>query len=668
MVSESSGKRTRGPNKHTPWVRNPDDGLSVLRLAVDVGDPVQRRRVEQMFSTGFSIRRAVQQCARNRARAYWAAPHERARDPSAVRTRLGLSRKAFEQEAFRCLDEAPHLRQFATKALAQHLADDVWTAFERHLFKDSTGGRHGLPRPTRWHDFTRLIGRARSHTKARVWETFRLVGTLGGHRAAYTHDGDFIQPRRLRQVVEPTRGTWWDYDGPLAIVFTGLADGTLVVPVRLPTAPSNQAILDHHLADPSRWHKIDLVRHRDPNEPGGWRYEAHLAVLTTPYVAPAALARRQASASSTLTRSAGIDLNVSNVTIASHDRARDLTITRIAQDAAHQASVRRRERRRARRQRALERSRRATNPSQYQLSKRQEKRARRREQAGLRAQTVIPAGPRVARSDGTPAQAYRKDRLSSTYRRARAADAADAEATRRARRDRARQVAATIVREHGFQLVVEDCNITAWARTWGRSLAAFAPGTLLSAIEREASAVAAHVGLVGVVRRASTKTTALSQHCLCGERVPKSLATRTHVCDACGLAGHRDAVAATLAACVVFAEPEQASTAIVERATATALLRAPHTREVLAKTLPYSVLGRQDVLSESNAHSARDGFSIAGRGGHPTMSWWLGEPLARPRAQPQMRSATAGPRWSGRDGEPTWSTASPGVVYLRNSS
>jgi hypothetical protein len=649
-------------------VRSPDDGVSILRLPVDVSDPVQRRRVEQMFSAAFSVRRAVQRGARNRARAYRAACHERAIDASAVRTRLGLSRDALEDEAFRCLNEAPHLRHFVTKALAQHLADSVWSAFERHLFKDAAGARHGLPRPSRWHDFTRLPGRARSHTKANKWETFRLHGSLAGHRAAYSPDGSFMQPRRMRPVTLPRGATWWDYDGPLAVVFSGLPDGTLVLPVRLPAASSNQAILDHHLADPSRWHKIDLVRRRDPNQPGGWRYEAHLMVLTTPYVAPAVQARRQASAIETITRAAGIDLNVSNVTVASHDRGRDLQVTRIAKDPAVKQADRRRERRRARRQRKLERSRRAANPSQYQLSKRQEKRARRRAEAGLAAQQVIPAGPRIARTDRKPLQAFRKDQLSRTYRRERAADVADAAAAAQAGRDRARQVAGTIVREHGFQLTVEDCNLAAWARSWGRSLAAFAPGTLLAAIEREAAAVGRLAGVVGVLERAATRTTALSQHCLCGARVPKSLGQRTHACVACGLRGDRDAIAATLAACVVLAEPARATTATIDRAMATTLLAAPHTRDVLARTLPYSVLGRQDVPSESNAHSARDGSFVAGRGGHPTSSWWLGESLARPRAQPRMRLAgSVRPRRSGHDGEPTWSYASA-VAQLRNSS
>ncbi|MBZ0237954.1 MAG: transposase, partial [Deltaproteobacteria bacterium] len=266
----SSGKRTRGPNQQAPWVRRPEDGLSVLRLALDTHDPVQRARVEAMFQDAYAVRRALQRDARQRARAYWAATHERTADTAVVRERLGLTRTALEHAAYAHLDAAPHLRRFVTKALAMHLADTVWTPMERHLFVDARGKRFGMPGVSRWYDFTRLPGRARSHTTANKWETFRLHGTLAGHRAAYTDaTGDFVQPRRLRAVHADG---WWHHTGPLAIVFTGLADGTLVLPVRLPTAPSNQPILDHHLADPSRWHKVDLVRRRDPQAAGGWRY------------------------------------------------------------------------------------------------------------------------------------------------------------------------------------------------------------------------------------------------------------------------------------------------------------------------------------------------------------------------------------------------------------
>jgi hypothetical protein len=439
----SSGKRTRGPNQQTPWARRPEDGLSVLRLALDTGDPVQRARVEAMFQNAYTVRRAVQRDARQRTRAYWAATHERASDPAKVRERLGLSRTALEHAAYEHVDAAPHLRRFVTKALAMHLADSVWAAMERHLFADATARRHGMPRVGGWYDFVRLPGRARSHTTANKWETCRLHGTLAGHRAAYhNRDGDFVQPRRLRAVQS---GAWWSYEGPLAIVFSGLADGTLVLPVRLPTAPSNQPILEHHLADPSRWHKVDLVRCRDPQVPGGWRFEAHLMVLVPPYVSPRVAARRATAAMATMDRAAGIDVNVSNITVASHASGGDVRVTRIERDATQRQRDRGRARRERRRLRALDRSRRAMNRAQYQLSKRQEKRARRRVAAGLPAVNVIPMGPRVARADGVPVQGYRRDELSASYSRGRAAQAADAASTAQARRDRARQVAADVV-------------------------------------------------------------------------------------------------------------------------------------------------------------------------------------------------------------------------------
>src|SRR5204863_6152100 len=140
-----------------------------------------RHRIEAMFSAAYSIRRAVQRDARDRSRAYWNARNERARDAVAARARLGLSRDALEHAAYNHLDAAPHLRRFATKALAMHLADTVWAATERHLFRDARGKRHGLLHVGRYHDFVRLPGRARSHTTLRKWETFRLHGTLEGH-------------------------------------------------------------------------------------------------------------------------------------------------------------------------------------------------------------------------------------------------------------------------------------------------------------------------------------------------------------------------------------------------------------------------------------------------------------------------------------------------------
>ena len=575
----------------------------MLRLALDTHDPVHRARVEAMFGAAYQLRRALQRDARDRSRAYWAAVHERSRDPSAVRERLGLSRTALEHTAYAHLDGAPHLRRFATKALAMHLADSVWSATERHLFRDARGGRHGMPHVGRRLDFTRLPGRARSHTTPNKWETFRLHGTLAGHRAAFTSpSGDFTQPQRLPAV---TSDAWWSYTGPLAIVFTGLPAGALVLPVRLPAAPCNQPILDHHLADPSRWHKVDLVRRRDPNAAGGWRYEAHLMVLTTPYVSPITAARRARAVLATMERTAGIDVNVSNVTIASHADGGSVRITRIERDAPMKQRAARRARAARRRQRALDRSRRAMNRAQYQLSKRQAKQARRRAERGLPPIATIPMGPRVANAGGRPAQSYRRDQLSASYRRHRAAQVATAAAAVQARRDHARQIAADIVAAHGTRLVVEDAPITAWSRRWGAVVAAFSPGGLVAAIDREARAVAAVAGAPGGIERASTRSTAMSQHCPCGSRVAKQLGDRVHACRACGLRGDRDAVAAVLASLVVFGEPGQPSSARVDYAAATKAL--PAIRAALSRSC---LLGWQDTLSESIDLSAREGSSL----------------------------------------------------------
>jgi hypothetical protein len=381
--------------------------------------------------------------------------------------------------------------------------------------------------------------------------------------------------------------------------------------VRLPTAPSNQPILEHHLADPSRWHKLDLVRRRDPNAAGGWRYEAHLMVLTTPYVSPSAATRRAHAAIDAMDRTAGVDVNVSNVTVASHEHGGSMRVTRIERDRTQKQRDVFRSRRERRRSRELDRSRRAMNRAQYRMSKRQDKRAKRRAAAGLPVVDVIPMGPRNARTDGVPLQSYRKDQLSASYRRGRAAQAAAAVAAAQARRGRAREVAADVVATHGYHLVVEDTSIAAWSRSWGRAVAAFSPGLLISAIDREARAVAIIAGGVGGVARAATRTTALSQHCPCGARVGKRLGDRIHRCSKCELRGDRDAVAAVLASFVVFDTPGEPASARVDYTTAAAAL------PVIRGALSSSYVGWQDTLSESTDLSAREGSSFA---------WWTSTP------------------------------------------
>jgi hypothetical protein len=559
--------------------------VSVIPLELDVSNPVVRRRVERQWEAAFRLRRAVQSDARHRCRAYWAAHHERSRDRKSLQERLGLSRKGLEAAAKNHIEASGWMRDHLTKAVGLHLADEVWETVDRHLFADASGRRHGPPRIGSWPEFTRIPGRARSHTKTRpVWETWRLVGTLDGHLNTYRHPqvptsvttgiaaaaqptGTSIlaQPARLPAPNRPASGSWADHDGAMAVVFTGVAGGDLVLPVRLAQGAGQWAHLAHFLADPGVWHKIDLVRVRDRKAPGGWRYYAHLLTHQAGYQSAATRARR---AEIPTGRRAGADANVSNLSVASFcgPPPEGLIVEQIGcTDEQQEAAARAAKRARAR-QKALDRSRRNTNPDQYGPSMRQQARAARRAGRGLAAKQITnPGGPRAARTDGVPLRAYHHDWLSSGYHRTRVDHGADARTTSQAKYARARAVAARIVATHGSSITVEDCSISTWARLWGKRIALFSPGMLVAALKRECAATG------GRLYRAGTRSTALSQHCLCGQRVPKTLAKRTHVCPACGLTADRDITSAMLAACVTLADPDDPRSARVDYRLAHAL-------------------------------------------------------------------------------------------------
>jgi len=197
---------------------------------------------------------------------------------------------------------------------------------------------------------------------------------------------------------------------------------------------------------------------------------------------------------------------------------------------------------------------------------RQAARAARRAERGLAAKQITnPGGPRAARADGAPLRAYRYDRLSGGYHRTRVDHGADARAISQAKYARARELAARVVATHGNTITVEDCSIATWARLWGKRIALFSPGMLVAALKRECQATG------GRLYRSGARSTALSQHCLCGQRVPKTLDQRTHDCPACGLRADRDIVSAMLAACVTLVDPDDPRTARVDYTLAHAL-------------------------------------------------------------------------------------------------
>jgi Putative transposase DNA-binding domain len=627
--------RRRGKSKAPNFTY--EGPMSVIPLELDVSDPVVRRRVERQWEAVFRLRRAVQRDAQKRCRAYWAAHRERAQDPKALRERLGLSRKGIEAAAKNHIEASGWMRDHLTKAIGLHLADEVWQTVDRHLFADASGRRHGPPRIGSWPEFTRIPGRARSHTKTRpVWETYRLVGTLDGHLNAYRHPqlpasvttgiaaaaqpaGTSIlaQPNHLPAPPRPASGSWADHTGALAVVFTGLPGGDVVLPVRLPQGAGQWAHLCHFRADPDVWHKIDLVRVRDRKAPGGWRYYAHLLTHQSGYASESTRVRR---AEIPTGRRAGVDANVSNLALASFpaDHPEQLVLDQLSCTGEQQQAAARAAKRARVRQRALDRSRRNTNPEQYGPSPRQQKRAQRRAATGLAAREITnPGGARCARADGVPLRAYRKDLLSRRYRRIRTDHATAARSASAAKHARARQVAGRIVATHGSSITVEDCSIATWARLWGKRIALFSPGMLVAALKDECEATG------GRLFRAGTRSTALSQHCLCGARVPKTLAQRTHQCPHCGLRGDRDIVAAALAACVQLADPDDPRTARVDYR--------------LAHALRAWLASQQEWEGSVNRHQpppSPDGGSARTGSHHPVASAEqaaLGPPPNRPR-------------------------------------
>jgi hypothetical protein len=429
----------------------------------------------------------------------------------------------------------------------------VWETVERHLFPDVSGRRHGPPRVGSWWDFTRIPGRARSHTKTKpVWETYRLVGTLDGHLGTYRHPllptsvtsaaaaaglpgGSSIpaQPARLPAPKKPASGSWRQHAGALAVVFTGLPSGDLVLPVRLAQGAGQWTHLCHFLADPTVWHKIDLVRVRDRRAPGGWRFYAHLLVHQAGYQAPSIQARRTQIPTD---RRAGVDANVSNLALASFpaDRPEQLLIDQITCTAEQQLTAHKAARKARARQRALDRSRRNTNSDQYGPSPRQQARAARRAAAGLSPKRVLnPGGPRHARADGVPLRGYRHDCPSRRYNRVRADHAAESGRASQAKQARAQQMAARIVAAHGNVITVEDCRISTWARLWGTRIALFSPGMLVAALKRECAATGGQLYRAGTTspRSASTAYAVPGFRSRC-----PSAPTRARIADSTGIA------------------------------------------------------------------------------------------------------------------------------------
>lgn len=587
-----------------------DQATSTLVLSLDTSDPHARARLETLYFTMFNLRRALQRDAQRLCRQYWARKEDRDdKGWKFVAEDLGLNRKGFERLA---RDHARHARwatEHVSMQLVYAMADGVFENVVRHLWSNASGKRHGPLRITPLHEFSTIHGRARSHTTANKWETFRLYGTLEGHLDAHGH-GALGEHPTLEQVQSLPVGTpvlrhqkmktpgptrWSTYTGPLVMVYAGgpnSAEPELCLPVRLPQGRGSWDRVVHFLANPATWHKIDLVRRADSSQKGGWRYEMHLLVLNEGYTSPCNRALLDAAPSG---RTACVDVNVGVLAVVSVDAQHcDIRSTLVRADAGERDRLARAEAKSRRGLRRVDRSRRASNAEQYAKSQAQVKRDERRAARGLRpVADTTPRGPRLSNAAGVPLQAYRRDELSRAYRVTRRRQGESARAVSLTKKTKSHDVAVQLVAMHGVNWMIEDCNLTAWAKLWGNSLHAFAPGMVTSTL---AALVKARGGSFTKI---ATATTALSSYCLCGKRAKKGLSQRVHRCDVCGFTGHRDLVSAGLGTCVECADVSDPRSARVNYATAGALLTALSTPSLTATSInpePTNT-GHQDALT-----------------------------------------------------------------------
>ena len=94
---------------------------------------------------------------------------------------------------------------------------------------------------------------------------------------------------------------------------------------------------------------------------------------------------------------------------------------------------------------------------------------------------------------------------------------------------------------YGNHIKTEDISFKAWHKMFGRSVSHHAPSSFLGELTRKAENAS------GCCERINTRQTALSQHCICGEKAKKDLAERVHLCKVCGFTAPRDTLSAYLA-------------------------------------------------------------------------------------------------------------------------
>lgn len=521
--------------------RDPDNSFSVLRRRL-VPDENTRHRLDAALFAAGQLERALTRWGLSnldamRRTARWreacALPsglsaigevvdHKARRVRNALlnelRREFHLTEYDFKDRILTLRRESRWINDHIPSSSALAHATQVYEAFAAHLFRGA--GRPRIPRP---------------------WDTRCLHGaSRDAGRGEATPEEAEKALAQGKTPPKPRPGTWAGLSlrgslttGDLAVHLHPSRNRArhLMIPVRV-DGGEQRAREAWYLEDPDSWRKVSVVRREIR---GRFVYEAHLLCAKAPYRDPARYENVPGGV-------VGVDLGVSTlaaVGVGADGSLNDALLIRPTPEELEQRRLVAQKHRRA--LRALEHSRRVTNPDAYGPD--------RHGRAGW--------GSRRRGARLTTSKAYRRQRQVLRDERRRQSEA---------RVIRTNVTNASVVHRCGRNIFTEDVSVKAWQRTWGRSIGYFAPGELLGALAREAR-------LAGGSLTTVPCRLGLTQTCHCGAVQKKSLSQRWHRCAACG-AGYetapvdRDLHSAYLAAFVTVSKTSLAPTLDTERARA----------------------------------------------------------------------------------------------------
>jgi transposase len=180
----------------------------------------------------------------------------------------------------------------------------------------------------------------------------------------------------------------------------------------------------------------------------------------------------------------------------------------------------------------------------------------------------------------------------------------------------------------GKDIKTEKVSVKAWQKHWGKSIGFKSPSSFQSELIRKAE----NAG--GSVLMFSTRKTALSQTCLCGNKQKKSLSQRVHHCSVCGLKMQRDILSAYLSR---YVDPESELLSIEE---------ARNSYSGMEQSLldGWQIGSNQSARTEASLKSPIPGHDV-GCGTEQMSS----NPIAREESEPERVNETHAVSWNPPD-------------------